>query len=699
MRLKILVLRSPARTGILALTLLGLILGGAPDLWEQALLTLLAAGLVLIAPPKRSLGTGPNLLFPALFLLALAAFLPAAWFPMPSWRQHLISDLNLTLPLTRTPQPWLTAQPCALFFVGLVWSYFVLSQRWDSEQRLEAARALVFGVALLAALVVAAYGSGFHVPNWNQQENRGWSPDRNQTADVLAICGVVNYVLIYDCLRHGRSKITLVWVATLVVIGAALIVSYSRAGILLFFGGIALWHLWPVRRQKQKRFALKGTALSVALLFLLLTLFFLFGGDTLERFQAGQNPGPQGRSDFRLALQQDALHLSLESPFLGVGLGNFEPLFGLARQASLNADRAIHPESDWLWAACELGWGAPVLLLAGAIWWMRKCQPFQARSGDSLRRAFLVGGILFLIHGLVDVAGHRLGSLWVGLLVISLALPNGVAVPRWRPGMLLFRCLALAMILIAGWWFASLADAPVPPTTQDLVRLEARMDQAVAHQRVDQLKDLADQALRLAPLDWHLYFQRAYAETFLPGHLAQAGNDFLVARKLEPQWVQPCFDEGVTWLAADQPDLCLDAWQETLRRATPAEVPHLFNDMVTLSASNPAVHEDLLEYAVGKPAEQLIFMYHASNEETAQIIATILAADPELKAFTPAERRDFFSDLVEPGGSSGPDRAAQSPPRLGRGGVAFPSSIGGGAEGFSAGLGFGCSTRNRSAHP
>src|SRR6266513_1952659 len=100
---------APAFYVVLALIALAPILGGCTKLWAAASLTAATGLLFLIAPPKRSLGIVPNIAFAALIALALAAFLPARWFPFPDWRS-VLEKLDARLPATVSAQPWLTFQ-------------------------------------------------------------------------------------------------------------------------------------------------------------------------------------------------------------------------------------------------------------------------------------------------------------------------------------------------------------------------------------------------------------------------------------------------------------------------------------------------------------------------------------------------------------------------------------------------------------
>ena len=185
---------------------------------------------------------------------------------------------------TRSSQPWLTLQGCGLLVLGLSWGLYLLTLPWEREDRIRAAEGLVFGISLLALTASLAFLLRFHVPGWDQEENRGWFPNRNQTADVLALCGIVNYALIFDRFRKGKRVAYLLLLA-LVPIVTLLVISLSRAGILLFFGGLVAFHLWPRGGARRGGASIKWVALSVALGLGLLALFLTWGGQTLQRFE------------------------------------------------------------------------------------------------------------------------------------------------------------------------------------------------------------------------------------------------------------------------------------------------------------------------------------------------------------------------------------------------------------------------------
>ena len=130
---------------------------------------------------------------------------------------------------------------------------------------------------------------------------------------------------------------------------------------------------------------------------------------------AGSGPG------FALAIFHDAFQLIRASPWCGIGLGNFEPVFAMFRDASLTGSRTIHPESDWFWLWVEMGWPA-VLLVIGVVILVWRVFPLVEGTNQCFRLAALMAVVLFVLHGVVDVCGHRIGTVFAGIFFLGMAL-------------------------------------------------------------------------------------------------------------------------------------------------------------------------------------------------------------------------------------------------------------------------------------
>ena len=609
-------------------------LGGATALWAQAALALATGLLFLWKPPTRSLGPVFNIATGLFLIIAATAFLPAQWWSGEDWRTRLQALPGLELPSTRSPQPWLSFEACGVLLLAVGWAYYLLTYTWDRKTAPKALAVFNGSLVGLALLALLAYLSGFKPPFWPVTENSianfGFFPNRNQTANVLALAGIMVNALAFEDLRK-RRKICLFWFATLGLICAALIVAYSRSGIILFFGGVAIWALCSMRLSASTQ----TTALTVSGTTLLLALLFVFGGDTLARFQTEPVALLE---NFRILVQKDAWKLALEAPWLGHGLANFEPLFAMAREHSTMSNRAVHPESDWMWTAVEMGWPAVLLLLIGFGLWLKKCFPLDQGTAPLIRSAALVAALGFFCHGFVDVSGHRLGSLWPALFLMSIAMhPKCVRqASAWVSPV--FRVLGVVLIALGAWWMASFF-APLP-TLVNYQRLAAKADAAMVENQPDTVIAATTAALRMAPLDWDLYHGRARAQA-VKGFLSKASTDFALARILEPNWSDFCLDEGLLWLDLEQPERAVDAWREALDRGASA-VPELYRQMLLATKTRFEMREVLREWARKKRAFLLLFLETAAPLEFELERDGLLVEDPKLASFSPLERTRFL---------------------------------------------------------
>jgi tetratricopeptide (TPR) repeat protein len=184
-------------------------------------------------------------------------------------------------------------------------------------------------------------------------------------------------------------------------------------------------------------------------------------------------------------------------------------------------------------------------------------------------------------------------------------------------------------------------------TSAELARTEKRIDAAIADGAYPRMQAAASAGLRIAPLDANLYRQRGLADAAMLDPAA-AIHDFRIFRYLEPNWAQPCFDEGTLWLSLGRSDYALEAWKAALARS-----PHggeaLYSRMLQVVGRNLEVREKLRLWARINPAYFLSFLGAASRFEFLVETDELRWADPDLKEFSPEQLGLLFSLWEERG--------------------------------------------------
>ncbi len=406
---------TPTDCVVVILTVLAPALGGATGLWAQAIIVLGGALLIFWKPPTTALP--PWLFWPcaALGLLSVVGLLPSAWFGAVPWRAALIGGLNLQLPGTLSPQPRLSLQSALILLSTLAWASF-LATRPCAAQRSTLLSLYASGVTLLGVLGLVFYFAHYRPPFWPPLGGGfGFFPNRNQTGNVLALGGLIALALTFRSFARKRWA-GFAWAASYVVLGVAVVVNYSRGGIVIFFIGSVVWLLLVMRQTRR----INQSALGLAGVLLALTLFLLFGGKSLERFLPEADQTTYGAVAGRLQMQAEAIPLLREASWHGIGLRNFAVAFAPHRVVDVSEATAIHPESDWVWLAVEMGWLAPLLILVAVLGWLAAHWPRADEPDFLLRSAIVVCAVAFLLHGLLDVSGHRLGAVWPAIFLLSL---------------------------------------------------------------------------------------------------------------------------------------------------------------------------------------------------------------------------------------------------------------------------------------
>jgi tetratricopeptide (TPR) repeat protein len=638
------------------LPVLACFLGGATEKWGEGIIVALFGLMLLVHPPRSSWGPLLNLILLGLLLCAATAFLPANWFSQPAWRTALLEDFSVTLPRTLSPQPWISLGCVLSFLAGLSWLYYVSTLELDLRDVRTQLRFFAFGVASLAALCIILRSVHTALPFWHNERGFGPFPNRNQTANLFGLTAVVILACGQEDIRKGRKR-WILWLAALAVIIAGIVLDFSRAGVLLLVAGSGLWlGVFALRKGSAARIAL-----GVSLLLVLLTAMLLFGGQTLERFNL--RAGDTGvATDLRWAIFRDALQLIRASPWCGIGLGNFNEVFAVFRDASLSSARTIHPESDWFWLCVEAGWPIILLTIGGVVFFVWRVFPLREGTNQRFRVATLIAALLFALHGIIDVSGHRVGTAFAALFLLGLAVRRPADLRASFAVPIVFRAIGLALVIAgSAWLYATRYEKPLPGA----IGAENEMRLATAANRGRNFAETiqrTNRALEWAPLRWQLYFLRALGKVGARLPVAEAIDDFRRARFLEPNVYEVPFEEGNVWVGANQPALALTAWREALRRAGPQRAEVYGRMLAVARQSSPRVHEGLEEFGMTRHDLALIYLEHSGGAPFMSALGRFLEHDPALQTLTPEEKITFFKHWAERGDAAELVRAVEQHP-------------------------------------
>ncbi|MDQ3198874.1 MAG: O-antigen ligase family protein [Verrucomicrobiota bacterium] len=625
-----------AAVAVPLLVVFAVFLGGATQRWSVAIVLGCFSLLLFARPPRYSLGPVLNTVAILFLALAATAFLPADWFLLPHWRTALTKDFGVQLASTVSAQPWVTADSLVVLVAGLTWIYYVATLDAQLRDIRMAARVYSGAIILLAAFCIYLHLGHRALPFWHNERGFGPFPNRNQTGDLFGISTLVVLGCMQDDFRRGHKR-WLLWLAGVGILIAALVLAFSRAGILILVVGFTAWLV----RFAFRKWSGAGVAIAASLLLVLFAGLLIFGGETIERFHLRLGSEGSVTSDYRWLIFRDAWSMIQASPWCGVGLANFESVFALFRDASEGVTRSLHPESDWLWVGTEMGWPALALLLVAGSVFVWRASPLREGTNQRLRYTALVGASLFALHGLVDVSAHRFGSFLAGTFLLGLAQFRPPAGPPRRWPVFFFRLVAVCLLAISLTWFFTWRRAWSVPGRLGVENTKQAATIANRGHRFGEAVALTNQALGWAPLDWQLYYLRAIARIGERQPAAEALADFRRARFLEPSAYQLPFEEGKAWLGW-QPTLAITAWREALHRPG-ADEAGVYALMLTEAATRDSrVHEALRDYALERPALTIKYLEAASRAQFEATVQELLARDPSLGRFSREEKVQLF---------------------------------------------------------
>jgi hypothetical protein len=530
-------------------------------------------------------------------VLSLSAFTPVAWGGgMSEWRVAL-EELGVNTGSLKVVQAHQALEQWAVMVLGGGVALWLGGRR--STSPLVPALTLVVGVAVYALVsrVLQMEDAGIF----------GFFPNRNHTATLLAMASLVGLGCCVECVKERRKILVVVGVlATVLVLWALMAWSSSRAGFVLLLVGGLLWLPLLGRRYLTHRVANVLTTMVFLTIIALtareseLTERLMSSGEKAMVQVVEQREGEMNgdRSsleeiDFRIPTWMDTVDCLKSEWVRGFGPGQFRYAFPhyRVRTARAGYSRSIHPESDWLWLAAEVGLPAMTVLaglVAGLGWFCWK-RSTAGRSFKAARLGCLVGSLLLLVHSGFDVPAHRLPLLWLAALLMGMALP---AHGRRCSANLTLRIKILGgVVLVAGAWLlaASVGWAPTlaneaAPRARVMAERLYQQDSALvkaAELDGDGLDELDDallveaiqvlEAVELAaPLDPDVWKMRADLALQFDDRIEAAKRGQAVERILLPNAVEIPLNQAESWGTFDLQTTAW-LWREALRRSAALE--------------------------------------------------------------------------------------------------------------------------------
>jgi hypothetical protein len=611
---------------------------------------LVFTGVVAVISPPRSLPGRPLCIVILLMTgwVIVSSVLPT---PLPTAARWIGGIAQLDLYPAISAQPRHSLERFCYYLCALVWLLLVMDAPLARLERNKAIERIHVLLTCLAITVILGVLLKFQHPSTWGTHRFSFFPNHNQTGAVLAIGGILAMGWMVRCMRQ-RSWRMILYMLSFSVFSFAIFLGMSRSAVIFVIAGSCLMIL-TVFESRNPRFYLK---LGVPFGFVLLALFLVYGGQLVDEFTYLLRDGGV-REELRVRIFADTLRMIAAFPVLGVGLGNFRFFFPQFQDSADTPQLILHPESDFLWVWSELGLPGIILLAAGMLLLLVRLEPHRAWHTRSSRLAGVVSVALFMMMGLFEVSGHRLGTALLAVLVYGIAQPRSVErfQSQWLP--VVVRLSGVGCLLMAGFWIAGIR-AGHPTTTEEVF---AHLDKpGRTLQDLDEL-DRWVARLPLAARLHHLYGWRSMADG--ETGVAQASRSFETFQALEPKRWKQLVEHGAA-LYPYQMERALEYWDQAIFRAGVDDEVLAFR--LVMRNVTPEDYPSLRELVAG--STQLRFAYYAGlrTERTmySREMGLELAMNPNLSGFRPDQKRAMLWQFAEYQGSAILTRMEQRFPGL-----------------------------------
>lgn len=366
------------------------------------------------------------LLFLLLPFLQLISLSPEIWRALPG-RQTAAQVLDIVgkggswRPLTLSVEDTLQAAISFLCLAGLVLATLQIPL---SKIRRVFLALLALGALHLAVGVVQTI-SGATILNLYRSTHQsffvGLFSNKNHSALFIVVTLLLGYAVLDQKQVMRRSSLSFALPIALLM-SAALLLTFSRAGLFLGAGAIAIIVLLTWEQTLSRAWRTAAVAIFVLIALLALISSTEIAERALGRFSTISE-------DSRWAYWVRSWPLVAEYMPWGAGLGTFPALYaGLEQLEWLEPVYLNHVHNDYVEFLIEAGvLGGAILLLAFLVLIQGMFRGWRARQTREGRYALIAGGIVLLcaLHSIVDYPLRRMGIAAVFFFAYTLVAMAG----------------------------------------------------------------------------------------------------------------------------------------------------------------------------------------------------------------------------------------------------------------------------------
>ena len=604
--------------------------GGATNAYSQIFVLVFTGLYLLILPPKYL----PEKWIVRSFLALMAWVVISTWVPMPfpcatDWlKAH---QPGLIVSNSVSAQPWLSTEKSLFLLCAVAWFFIVMDRPINHFGRVKCMIFLTWILSVFGAITVVGIILGFKHPLSWDTHRFSFFPNYNQSGMMLAIGGILAMGMIIRTIKRRDWRVVF-FMLCFGLCAFAITLGMSRSSFLALIVGCVLSFLLALE-EKNFKFYLK---LGIPFFLVLIAIFISYSGPLLNEFLALVKSGGV-KEEFRVWIFIDSLRLIAHFPVFGVGLGNFRYFLPFFQKDVHTIQSIYHPESDFLWLWSELGLIGLIIVSFGIYTLFKRLDPVDiVKTKGSRVVGFLAIGI-FVIINLFEVSGHRLGTLFLVIVLYGLTQPDTALLRKSRVLPILSRICAVLMLVGAGIWTVKKLDAQTV-TRDDIVKQsELSLSEFVGARKIEQAIGQIDGWLIRYPMMYQLYSLRGRLALNANHPIDEVDTDFRRSQFLMPIRWKPFIFNGIFIHEADF-DIALDYWRKGLAVAGD-DAKEAFKTITRYVSKD--LYPGLRDLVYTYPS--LKYYYYAGmrydSARFAREFGLELAVNPELKGFSKTRRQ------------------------------------------------------------